>query len=375
MPSNKKHHYVPQFYLRNFSNDSKSICLYNLNSRKFIEKAPIKTQCYKDYYYGEDGQAEHALCHLENKASFILREIINKVEVPRPFTRTHGALVLFIAMQYSRTQGAADEYDDMTNRLMSHMLKRSKPEGITADDIDKVNIHLTNAVAQSLRNAVAMYPLLLDLRPILLHNKTSEPFITSDNPVIFYNQLFEERKFISNTGLQSIGLQILLPLSPSFLLMFFDKDVYGLGRRNRQIIDDISIADVQELNELQVLNAVENIYFDHVGVNQYSLSKQYTRIAQNRRREKSKLHSQVEKLTETKEKELIVISRVDIKKNLRLSFMKMMPKSNCIKNNLMYRAACRDEKLVEEFHKFDKLADRGFYGPADFLKYLADRSP
>jgi len=64
---NKKHHYVPLFYLKRFSPDGKSINLYNLRSTRTIYKAKLKNQCYSDYFYGKEPDIEHALAGLDGR--------------------------------------------------------------------------------------------------------------------------------------------------------------------------------------------------------------------------------------------------------------------------------------------------------------------
>jgi hypothetical protein len=46
MINKKRHHYIPRFYLKRFSvnNERKFLGLHNLNNRKFISNAPLKSQ-------------------------------------------------------------------------------------------------------------------------------------------------------------------------------------------------------------------------------------------------------------------------------------------------------------------------------------------
>jgi hypothetical protein len=55
MPDNKKHHYVPQFYLRNFGVGS-SISLFDIQRRRHIPRATIPGQCQRAYLYGSDNK-------------------------------------------------------------------------------------------------------------------------------------------------------------------------------------------------------------------------------------------------------------------------------------------------------------------------------
>lgn len=51
----KRQHYVPQFYLKNFSkNDNNLVDVYFKNHKKIKEEIHVKTICYKDYYYDLD---------------------------------------------------------------------------------------------------------------------------------------------------------------------------------------------------------------------------------------------------------------------------------------------------------------------------------
>ncbi len=84
MASNKNQHYVPQCYLKKFSTSSESkaaICLYNLDRKKLIKNAPIKNQCSKNYFYGEDLVIEKALQEIEGIFSEIVRNLESKNHV------------------------------------------------------------------------------------------------------------------------------------------------------------------------------------------------------------------------------------------------------------------------------------------------------
>ena len=75
MPQNKKQHYVPQFYLRRYSKDGKSINIWNISNEKKIESANLKNQCYRNYFYGKDKAFEESLSYIEGQAARILHTI------------------------------------------------------------------------------------------------------------------------------------------------------------------------------------------------------------------------------------------------------------------------------------------------------------
>ncbi|HQM83160.1 MAG TPA: DUF4238 domain-containing protein, partial [bacterium] len=75
MPDNKKHHFVPRFYLKLFSENRKSINIFNLSSRKLIKNGCLKDQCYQDYFYGKDNKTEKDLSDIENEVSVFIKDI------------------------------------------------------------------------------------------------------------------------------------------------------------------------------------------------------------------------------------------------------------------------------------------------------------
>ncbi|WP_461622080.1 DUF4238 domain-containing protein, partial [Bradyrhizobium sp. 23AC] len=76
-------------------------------------------------------------------------------------------------------------------------------------------------------------------------------FITSDHPVVFYNQYAEHRTIRSNTGLASKGLQIFYPISPYHIIILYDEAIYKIGAKKSTSVDVTSVSDVQQLNDLQ----------------------------------------------------------------------------------------------------------------------------
>src|SRR6476660_7461177 len=98
MPANKKHHFVPRFYLRRFSPDGKSINLYNIPSRRRILHANLRNQCYRDYFYGKLPVIENAVAGIEAEAAEVFRKIDQFQSLPPPFSTDHITLLTYIVM-------------------------------------------------------------------------------------------------------------------------------------------------------------------------------------------------------------------------------------------------------------------------------------
>jgi hypothetical protein len=92
-PKKKNQHYVPRFYLKNFSDsDKRTINLFNVKNQECRLGASLKNQCYEPYFYDKEGGIEDVLGWLEDKASKIIRNIILTETLPDKITQEFGYL-------------------------------------------------------------------------------------------------------------------------------------------------------------------------------------------------------------------------------------------------------------------------------------------
>ena len=92
MATNKNQHFVPRCYLRPFTLDSANVAinLFNIDRMKFVERAPVKHQCSRDYFYGEDPALEKALQAEEGLYAAAARDILTP---DYTLTDTHRAVL------------------------------------------------------------------------------------------------------------------------------------------------------------------------------------------------------------------------------------------------------------------------------------------
>ncbi len=257
----KNQHYVPRIYLRNFaSGERKSIHLYNISSKQAIRNAPIKSQCSESYFYGQDLKIENSFQDLEGIAAHIIRSILDTNHVPKPHSGSWIDLLVFTLFLHSRTKHAANLYNDIADKLARAVLEKNN--SLNKEQLRNVKINLINPAAEALRSTAQVVFLAMDLTMKVLINRTDVEFITSDNPVVFYNQCFEgsDPSIGGNVGLANTGLQIFLPLSARHLLVLYDKKAYKIGHKKSDYCDVSNRDDVWQLNDLQYLNCVENLY-------------------------------------------------------------------------------------------------------------------
>ena len=255
MPAHKSQHFVPRCYFRAFSTDgaARSINLYNIGTLKSVRNAAVKGQCSRPYFYGEDLKIERALQAHENAYSDVLRSLHGR---PPTLTTTDlQTLCDFLALQYSRTEALV---------LRERMVVSGILDLIEQDcAANTARLRVTND--ELVRVALSMYPHVLrsigDLRVCILVNRTALDFVTSDDPVVYSSRFHAEKLVNPNFGIEAAGVFMVLPLSPRFLLLCYDSDVYRLRGSFRYISVLRTIRDVRACNELQLLNAANNIYF------------------------------------------------------------------------------------------------------------------
>jgi hypothetical protein len=254
----REHHFVPQFYLRNFSYEEKSINLFNLALGKVINSASIKHQCSKRGMYDFNAGVEEAFAEIEGRTADVFRRIISDGYSISLSKAEFAVLMLFVILQRSRTVAAAKEDDELTDWFIK--LRAAGDPKLDGLDLSKYRICSRYPSAIPVSVAAGLLPEVLDLKYRILLNNTGEELITSDNPLIVHNRFAEGVSNIGVDGWGCRGIQAILPISPERCLLIFDGDVYNVGTHNKTYAQ-IDKKAVISLNKFQILNASHNVYF------------------------------------------------------------------------------------------------------------------
>jgi hypothetical protein len=368
MPSNKKHHFVPRFYLRRFSAHGVSINLYNIASGRSIFRANLKNQAYRDYFYGKELEVEHAIAGLEAEAAGVLRKIDEHQVLPPPFSPDHVTLVTHLVMQQARTAHEAEALNEINNAMMQRIMGPTMAaEGI---DLTKFKVNLAEPAAFAVAIASRLAPLALDLHYKLLIDRTGEGFVTSDNPVVACNPMLSFRTFGSNCGVASKGLQLYFPIDPQKLILFYDGHAYRVGSNDSIVVNVTNPADIHALNTLQIVAASDNIYFRGEQLDVAALHRKAKPYLRTR---KARFRVVNEKDTPSERSEILASSREDVRTNLSLTFMSLRTamkkwREKARRQRLQPAAEVRNPPLVEAFHEFEEEVKNGRSQPTDFLQ-------
>jgi hypothetical protein len=347
----KKQHFVPKFYLKHFSNnhDEKTIGIYVIASEKIILSGSLRNQAYKNFFYGEDGQVEEALVAIEAASAKIVQNILISKKAPVHGSTEYLELLVFVSSQLFRTDYVAETLSEATDKFFKALAKH---DSTINEDLSDIRFGYVNPASVSLTMAARCFPILIDLQCKILINETERLFLTSDNPVVRYNQFLEHRiPFGSNVGLAAKGLQIFFPLDPWHCLLLYDSDAYRVGRRKKQTISVKLLEDVDSLNVLQFINGNAVLYFQNQTDPSYILELA-TAARQYRRLNKTKLDEWMSNGTDTgTTKFLMYMYPEDVRTHMKLSFISETKKAKRyrIGNKVIHLRNEENVRLVEEY--------------------------
>ena len=263
MAENKKQHYIPQFYLKNFSEDQKQLWIYVLKSEQ-CQLSPIKSTCQGTYFYGKDPEYEAAFAESEQKHSKVIKKIIENESIESLKEKDLFDLYWFLLLQSARTKESKNVADNFVEFFAETYFKpylksQNEIKEYTPEEIDSIKIKMPEFYKYNI--AISMYSTigLLDLKTILLKNKPENPFISSDAPVVKNNYL--KLKGYNLIGILSPGLQILCPLNSKLALLLYHQNAYEIKEEINSVIEIDNESDIDQLNKLQILNALDILFF------------------------------------------------------------------------------------------------------------------
>lgn len=260
LPS-QRHHFVPKFYLEAWGDARKPRMIHLYNILKDVTACgPWKGQCQQPNYYGH--MERNVMGMHDHRSAKIIGRIRGDRQLPK--RRIYNDLwfldlIQFVVMQRFRVPAQAEDAKRTVEESLSWAIKAAGvPSNAT---IEQPMPQLT-----SIKHGVAAIEYMDDLKAHLIVSDT-DAFLTSDNPVFFYNQYNQDLPG-STASVDSHGFQAFCPLSPKIVLVLYDGNVYELNettakRERRSVATD---ADVAQLNRMQAVNAGKCLYASATGV-------------------------------------------------------------------------------------------------------------
>ncbi len=266
MPVNRRQHFVPQHYLRQFRvAGTDLIVVTRINPYTFVGEGPIKGQCQESYFYGKDSPTDALLAEAEAAIAKPTAEVGRTGQYDADQLRHLRFLAITL---YLRTRQASEDAKALPRLIASEFIEHGikngllpappgewKPEMMDFDGIpDLLITQFRSCYLES-----------LSLECKLLVCSGGQLFVTSDNPAVALNQYAaNEGSARGCVGFSQAGFQLILPLSPRVCAFFYDGKTYKVGDRSAQAVN-VTDSDVSLINSLQIQSAEHCIYSHSVG--------------------------------------------------------------------------------------------------------------
>lgn len=369
MGEKRRQHYVPKFYLRNFSDTEKSINTYNLTNMKYIENASIKDMCQKNNFYGADKRVETFLDkEIESKAAIIISNIL-KTSVFSKIIDEYVHLIMFLLVSEARNLKSADSSNQMVDYMAKTLLKGTPEFKQLGIDLDSFTVGCKEPANLMIQTALQSVPMVMDLTPILIVEQTgARKFITSDNPLIRYNSFYLKNNYHGGFGYMTRGLQMFLPISQNKCILLYDRYVYDIPAAHDEVLVLSRARDIDQLNELFYLNAYNNVFFNQEIKERYIEGIHY----KNKKTPRiSELNREVNSFKEVNSNnELIHFSQNRVSKKIDFPWIKYTKRSEelIIPSHMGGISRMDSPFIIEELKKREKHYSEAYYSTGDRVK-------
>ncbi len=217
MNSPKLHHYVPQFYLRRFVDDSGRLWVWDRDNDRTFAVKPDNVAAEHSFYLsdelaelGEDALAmEKQFSEIEGEVAQItsqwldwLREMSPGEPIPIPYANRE-LLSLHISLQFLRTVDTRDVLAIFGERTEGRALSPEQRRNLHMYML--WNSQLVHGLAERIRTATWIFG----------KNDTEVPFVTSDNPIAFRTG---DNSMWWRNGLRTPGTYAVFPLAPDIVM-------------------------------------------------------------------------------------------------------------------------------------------------------------
>lgn len=242
----KNQHIVPQFLLKNFSNQNQTYIWsfdkhaiderWNNEKNRAIKNAPTQEYFYDNVAGKKTDSFEYKLRDIETNSEPEISQLVQSKNLDTLSNQNKELIAEFIAYQrlrtkqnYNDTKRFLDDYYKPIENLLNKSIERN-PRTFWLDFLKTANdykIHLLNKT--------------------WVLAESNEEFFISDNPVVFQNST-NNRAERGNLGLETQGIEIYLPLSSSLILCMFCNKTIPITTPNIQSVP----GNIENFNWLQV---------------------------------------------------------------------------------------------------------------------------
>jgi len=286
MPKAKKQHYVPQFYLKRFTQDGKQLFVFDKFARTTF-KSNISNVASERYFYdiphgiaAEDvdpQSVEKVLSNIEADFSNVIEDVLRTADGRERIDCDQKlAMAFFITIQILRTQEFRSLYTELVEKGAKAVLDKIVQVKMSDVSPDEYRVQFNQKTA-SLEQAKFMFnPAILNGLVQVLNNhiwivgtnETTQPLYTSDSPVV--KRAHKKHPFVSCSGLASEGIEIAFPITPKHVLILCERTLFRHYAKWDCKSMSLDADNVTYYNCLQVFQSYRQLYCPS---NEFSLAE------------------------------------------------------------------------------------------------------
>jgi hypothetical protein len=269
MSTPRKHHYLPQFYLKGFSSDSRSLTQIDKESGRTATCSLKDIATIKDYHrldsddVDDPQQLERRLSKIEADHSATLHEVLSGgIQNPENHSGLMG-LVSLMRMRVPAMKTMIKMFQHQVVQTTGQIMERNgllpkQPAGLeSACSMSNVEINISNWICLKYMFELAcdkdILNTFLSMQPSILIAPPGTAFITCDQPVAIYSPSAYPSEH-QGVALAENDVEISLPLSSNTLLLLKWKQ--GIPE-NKKLL---KANDVEEFNRRTVMMASSYVF-------------------------------------------------------------------------------------------------------------------
>lgn len=257
----KRHHYVPKVYLKAFCDNTGKVLVYRKNDpTNALPLSPDNTAFHK-YYYSQptpDGGINHnAIEDCFSKIEEKWSGIVDRLHRQENVNDSLQDIFQFMMLQRVRVPASRDTVEIILAEFFRAKMREldaagklpPKPKGFE-DILDHVEVSIDpHRSIHAIPQIIKRYGQVFNLMGFYaLTNKTKVPFLTSDNPVIWFDPSIEDAQLRPYVLRKRGPVLLIFPVSPSLV-------IFGDSSRKREFASGgLGFADLSDVSRVETIN-------------------------------------------------------------------------------------------------------------------------
>lgn len=274
----KRHHYVPKAYLKSFCNGDGKLHVHRKDTpEKVLSLAPDNTGFHK-YFYSQptpEGSVDHDKledCFSECEAKW--PDIVKKFRARENVNDRLGDIYAFIGLQRARVPAARDACEKVLAETVKATMRQMDAAGELPpppEGFEGLLEHVDVAIDPH-QSIYAMVDIIKGVGKLLgkigievVHNDTGLPFLTSDNPVIWFDPSLSEEEMRPYAVSLDGPIVLLFPVAPDLLIYGDTSKQEQFAQHGLVYSKPNGIAAVESMNNLICRFAYESVFASKCG--------------------------------------------------------------------------------------------------------------